>query len=252
MGRNAQAAAEMITILGVALVIIVLFLALSANLLIGARIAQSQDDARNSVYALAEAADSVYAQGEGASKKVSITLPQGTVFGANSTYIGRPSNQPSASQNGINIKLNKTDIYASTRTSLIGSFPPSYGNYYMRVTSRGAYVEIYPYLVDVDRQAVSIAMAKSERRSASIMVTRVSGEGVTVAPSTNWGFDDVALSISPESPFLASSMGSEITLTITSGAASGIYNSQLTLLANGATSGTNETINIPLSISVAP
>jgi len=246
-----QAAAELITILGVALVVVILFFMLSANMLKDARIQQNLDDAKASVQSLAEAADSVYAQGDGATRKVSINLPGDTVFGGNTTYIGRPSNAPLAGQNGININVNGTDLFALTRTSLVGQFPTTAGKYLMRVTSRGAYVEIYPYLVDVDKYAVSIAMARGETRSAQVVVTRVSGEAVNVEPAQNWGFNEVTMSMSPSSTFAASDMGSILTVTVASNAtATGIYNSQITLTATGAASGTVETINIPVSVNV--
>jgi len=251
MRRFGQAAAEMITILGVALVVMVLFFVLSANMLTGARVQQNYDDAHTSVAALVEAADSVYSQGEGAVRKVSITLPGDTIFGGNTTFIGRPSNQPLASQNGISINVNGTTLFGQTEASLVGQFPTAAGKYSMRVTSRGAYVEIYPYLVDIDKYSVTIVTAQNETRSTSLTVTRSSGEAVTLQPTMNWGFSGVNLTLSPSGSFAASEYGSQITFTVNSGsAAPGMYNSQLTLTATGATSGTTETINIPISINV--
>jgi len=246
-----QAAAELVTILGIALVVVLLFFMLSATMLKDARIQQNLEEAQSSVSSLVEAADSVYAQGEGATRKVMVALPGDTVFGSNTTYIGRPFNMPLASQNGININVNGTDIGGVTRASLIGQFPSTFGRYPMRVTSRGAYVEIYPYLVDVDRHSVSIVMAQSEARSVQIVVTRVSGEAVSVDPVKNWGFAGVNLTLSPSSAFGASDLGSALTVSVASGAAaSGTYNSQLTLIATGANSGTSETILIPISVDV--
>ena len=251
MRQVGQAAAELITILGIALVVVVLFFMLSATMLKDARIQQNLDEAHASISSLVEAADSVYAQGEGATRKVMVTLPGDTIFGGNTTYIGRPSNAPLASQNGISINVNGTDIGGITRASLIGQFPATFGKYPMRVTSRGAYVEIYPYLVDVDRHSVSIVMARSETRSAQVIVTRISGEAVSVDPVKNWGFGGVNLTLSPSTAFDASDMGSIITVSVTSNSTvSGTFNSQITLTATGATSGTSETILIPISVDV--
>ena len=251
MARFGQAAAELIIILGVALVIVVLFFVLSANMLTGARVQQNYDDAHASVTALVEAADSVYSQGEGAVRKVAITLPSGTVFGGNTTFIGRPSDQPLASQNGISINVNGTTLFGQTQTSLVGQFPSTVGKYSMRVTSRGAYVEIYPYLVDVDKYSVTVVMAQNETRSTSLTLTRSSSEDVTVQPTMNWGFSSINLTTSPSGNFTASQYGSQVTFTVSSGnATAGMYNSQMTLTATGATSGTTETINIPISVNV--
>ena len=251
MARFGQAAAELIIILGVALVVVVLFFVLSANMLTGARAQQNYDDARISVQSLIEAADSVYAQGEGATRKVMVTLPGDTVFGGNQTYIGAPDSMPLAAQTQININVNGTDVNGISRTSLTGQFPTSAGKYPMRVTSKGAYVEIYPYLVDVDKHSVAIAMARGETRSTQIVVTRVSAEDVTVEPVLNWGFTDVTLSIDPSATFDASSQGTLLTVSVTANSiASDIYNSQITLNAIGEESGTSEAINIPISVNV--
>ena len=251
MARVGQAATELVVILGVALVVVVLFFVLSANMLSGARTQQSYDDARASVSALVEAADSVYAQGEGATRKVDITLPADTKFGGNYTYIGAPSGMMAGSQNGIDINVNGTDISGVSRASLSGQFPAKAGKYPMRVTSRGAYVEIYPYLIDVDMRSVALTMAPGETRAVQITVTRVSGEDVNVTPSMNWGFSDVSLNVSPSGTFPASMMGSPFTVTVgAGGSASDIYNSQITLNAVGASSGTSEAINIPVSVNV--
>jgi hypothetical protein len=242
MRRNGQAAAELITILGVALVVALLFFMLSATMLQDARVQQNYDDARNSVNALSEAADSVYAQGEGATRKVMITLPVDTVFGSNTTFID---------QNGISINVKGSAVFAMTRPSLVGQFPSTAGKYTMRVTSKGALVEIYPYLVDVNKYSVSITMGTTENRSAQITVTRVSGEAVNVTPTWNWLFDNMNLSLAPSVGFLANDRGSAVTVNVnTMGATPGIYNSQITLTAIGATSGTTDTINIPISVNV--
>jgi hypothetical protein len=112
-------------------------------------------------------------------------------------------------------------------------------------------VEIYPYLVDVDRYSVSITMGTSETRSAQITMTRVSGEEVAVTPAKNWEFGGVDLQLDPPDRFMANDRGSTVTVTvITDRAEPGIYNSQFTLVATGATSGTNDTINIPISVNV--
>lgn len=251
MARAGQAATETIIILGVALVVVLMFIVLSTDMLKDARVQQNYDDASTSVQTLAEAADSVYAQGEGATRKVMTTLPGDTIFGDNYTYIGRPPRSPLASQTGININMNGTDVHATAGVSLVGQFPSAAGKYPMRVTSRGAYVEIYPFLVDVDKHSITITMAQDETRSSRVVVTRVSSEVVEVEPVQNWGFEDVTVSFDPSAAFNASEQGSTITVSVSAnGTSSGVYNSQLTLIAIGLDSGTTDTINIPLSVNV--
>jgi len=72
-----------------------------------------------------------------------------------------------------------------------------------------------------------------------------------VEPVRNWGFTDVTLSIDPSSTFDASSQGTLLIVSVTANAsAADIYNSQITLNALGEESGTEEAINIPISVNV--
>jgi hypothetical protein len=72
-----------------------------------------------------------------------------------------------------------------------------------------------------------------------------------VSISSNWGHAAVDLGVSPAS-FYANESGSNVTLVFTgqdTGAA-GVYNSNIIILAAGQQSGANETIELPISVSV--
>lgn len=251
MGKG-QVSAEFISILGIGFLIVLFFLALSASRLFDINAQQNYNNAHSSAVALAEAADSVYAQGEGASRTVTIILPGNTNFGTDYTYIGKPASAGGIIANTIGINVNGTDVLATTDAPLSGSFPASSGTYLMKVISRGSSVYISPYLVDLDAYSVSIAMGKNQTRTASLRLYKMASEDVNISIHSGWGFSsDVEFSVLPTS-FSATSAGTAISMNFTSNAtaADGLYSSQLIITVNGTTSGAIETISIPITVNV--
>lgn len=248
---HGQASVELPIILGISLIIILMIAILSSDTLSDTARQQSTSEARTSVRSLAEAADSVYSQGEGASRTVTVRLPPTTVFGENATYIGKPAAAPaSALARLVNIKVGDSDIQAISAVPLTGAFPTSAGIYRMKVVSRGDYVSINQALLELDRNSISISMANDETRLVALKAYRLSIEPASAFVSADWGFSGISLSVSPSS-FALSADGAAITINATAtAAAAGIYRSQLVVNATGTQSGTTETITIPISVSV--
>ena len=246
--KRGQISAEFISILGIGLLIVLLFLALSASRLFDVNQQQNYDNAHTSVSALAEAANSVYAQGEGASRVVSVVLPGNTEF--SKSYIGSPAGS-GAVANMIDININGTDTVSITDAPLSGSFPSTPGTYQMEVLSRGSYVSIITYLIDLDSYSISISMGKNQTRGAMVRAYRTSAEGVNLTAYSGWNFPGaVNLSVSPSS-FQATPAGTVISLQFNSSSgASGFYSSQLIIAAQGDASGANESITVPITVNV--
>ena len=247
--RAGQGSAEFIMIFAVSLVIMLVFMSLSATRLTDINVQKNFEDAHATVANLAEAADSVYAQGEGASRTVTITIPGNANLNTNHSYIGRPSNNPNASSTSINLDLNGTDVFAITRAPISGAFPSSFGTYAMKVVSRGSSVGIYPSLIELNGNSFSFSMGNPDSRSATLKVYAVSSQTTRVNVTNDWGFSPgVNLTIS-SSNFVASPSGSILSISASSGAgSSGVYSSQLTFYANA--SGANETITVPVTVFV--
>jgi len=250
--KSGQASVELLSILAVALLVVFTFSVLSLNTLSDVEAQQSINDARNSVQALADAADQVYLQGSGASQVVYITIPSEAEFGENLTYIGKPANAPANSEPKlISMYLGGNDISASTKARLTGSFPLQAGSYNMKVLSQGSTVSIQPNLIEVDRAALAVTMSNDEMRTMKLRVFKAANENVSVEVYNNWGHTQVTFSTDPSS-FDANVTGSNITLVFTAhGAdAKGAYNSNLMLSATGQLSGAKETVEIPISVNV--
>ena len=246
-----QASVELIAILGVSLVVILMFMALSLNFLSSTNLQKDEETARDSVQKLAQAADSVYSQGEGASDVVAITLPGTASFDPDQTYVGKPQNADfAAPSTQINVNVGGTDVYATTSEPVHGSFPSAPGVHSMRVYSAGGYVVISPNIASLDKRSVFVSMASGENRNEALTLRSLVTETVSAEIYQSWNYSDVSVSF-PASPFSIQVAGTKVPLSISAHwAASGLYSSQLVILAQGQSSGDNETFIVPITVSV--
>jgi hypothetical protein len=248
-----QASVELVVVLGITLIVILAFVILSSDFVSDLSGQRSYNDAANSVQRLAYAADSVFAQGDGASTQVKIVIPHNANLSPNASFIGKPSNAPASTASSlINIDMDGTDVFAVSKETVIGSFPNASGTFAMRVVSKGSYVAIGNYFFDVDKQSVYASMAKSEARSSPITFISTGNEAVSVALSTDWNtlYPNVPLTGLPSSFNLNPGGTNTVTLTFTSNAnASGIYSTTLSVTGTSA-SGVAETFTIPMTVEV--
>lgn len=248
---RAQASVELISILGISLIVILVFSVLSSDFLSDIGVNRNYADAKDTVQKLASAADSVYAQGEGASMTVLVKIPANADLAVNISYIGKPnSSSAGVASNQISLRLENTDVLAVTKETVTGSFPRVPGTYYMRVVSKGSYVAIGTHYLDADKSSIYQSMAPSEARSETVNFKAVGNESVTVIITKDWGYTNVALDLSTSSFSLAAGGSQAVVATITAGASSGgLYNSALTVNATAA-NGVSEIFTIPITADV--
>jgi len=248
-----QLSSEFTVIIGTSLLLITVFLALSSETLLGIGSRQVFADARESVNALAHAADRVALQGEGASAEVRIRLPQAAVFNQNYTYIGRPANSGGGIQsNTIAVRVGESDIFATTRQRVSGAFPMQPGYYAMEARFSGGAVEIRENLISIGRQAVSVSMPKNSSRIEGLMVYKPpSSRNVSVQAYASWGYNGtVNLTLSPGS-FTAAENGTWLILSFSASQnASGTYNSNLYIDASCGVACVNDSHRVPISIRI--
>lgn len=250
--HRAQASAELISILGISLLVVFVFSILAAQSLSDIGGQQNFADARQSAQGLADAANAVSGQGEGAFRIVVIKIPENANFSLNATYIGKPPNAPSyAESKAINFNLDGTDVSSFAEVPLTGSLPRAPGIYRMKVISRGGSVEINSQVLELDKNAIFISMAKNETRRATIKVYSSLSTAVAVNVNFTWSFSDANLTVSPAS-FSANASGTPITITVASAAnASGTYDTQLILNASiTSPASMNETLHVPVHIDI--
>jgi len=253
LSSKGQASVELVVVLGITLIIILAFVILSSDFVSDLSGQRSYNEAANSVQRLAYAADSVFAQGDGASTQVKVVIPHNAVLSPNASFIGKPANAPaSTASNLINIDVDGTDVFAVAKETVVGSFPNASGTYAMRVVSKGSYVAIGNYFFDVDKQSVYASMAKGETRSPSLVFTSTGNEAVAVSLNTDWNalYPNVPLAISSSSFNLNPGGMNTVMLTFSPNSnAAGIYSTTLSVTGTSA-SGVAETFTIPMSVEV--
>lgn len=251
--RAGQASMELIAILGISFIVILFFVINASDIFSAIGAQQDYREASESVRLLAEEADHVYAQGDGATGMVFVTLPPSTDFGANSTYIGKPSSAPAgATPNAINIRLGNSDVTAYTRAPLSGAFPSPFGKYTLRVASHGSYVSIGPNLLDIKGSSVSASMGRSQTASAYLNFSIVADQDAVVNITSQWGYSSPTLSIAPTSFSGYGGANATVELNFTSDSNdAGIYSSELnvTVYKVGNPS-VRETFKIPVTAEV--
>jgi hypothetical protein len=249
--RPAQASLELTALLGVFLIVILFYTVFASGLLSHIDIQGDYHDAYSSAQALASAADSVFASGEGTGKPVRVVLP--TNFNASKSYIGRPSWASTVPPNTININMGGTDLFANTRAPVTGSFPSTGGEYVFSVVSHGTYVSINSYVIEVAPGAVYLYASPGSRREVTITVRSVSPELTDVNISAAWSFPHANLTITPERFVTKGSSEMPITLNFSVGSqAYGAHISELQITSkrNGSAGGDTESISIPITLEV--
>jgi len=223
-----QASTELISVLGILLIVVLAFVVLSTNFVNDLNAQKNYNAGRDTVQKLAQAADSVYSQGEGASMSVPVIIPPTAVMESNKSFIGKPSNAPAGSDaNTINLRVGGSDIYSFTVAPLSGAFPASPGNYKMRVTSHGNYVSVGSGLIDINVSSIFLAARSDGKARAEFGITTGSPDSTTkpvyVQISYSPEHTNVGLAISPTN-FITSG-GTAVSLEFTpASSAAGIYN----------------------------
>lgn len=252
-GMPGQASVELISILGISLVVILVFSVLSSDFLSSIGVSRNYADARDSVQKLVNAADLVYAQGEGASAVVLVKIPADSNLSSTLSYIGKPSNAAgSVASTVINLRVGSSDVLAVAKETVSGSWPQVSGTYYMRAESKGSYVAIGTHYLDSSKNSVYQSMAPGESRSESITFSAVGNESVTVTISQSWGYNgSVNMNITGGNPISISAGGTASrSVNFAAGAsAGGLYNSVLTVNATAA-NGVSEIFTIPITADV--
>ncbi len=129
MTKRGQGSVETVILLAaVLLVVTVIFVSANARLLSSQR-AQARQIAAQSVQDLASAADEVYLAGEGATRKVWVSIPESVQL--ESSFIGsRPGTGAWADNKTIDLNLSRVgDVFAITRAPVCGSWPAQPGRY---------------------------------------------------------------------------------------------------------------------------
>jgi uncharacterized protein (UPF0333 family) len=178
---RAQIGLEYLVILGIVLFVLVPIAYVSYT---GAGSSSRSAQAQLAVQAIASAADTAYAQGEGALAAVRFYMPEGVDDAK--TYLG-------AQEANINIG---TDIYAVSRGEMKGVLPSTAGLKTLSVRSYGSFVVIGDTTIVAFPGVFSLSLAPGASALLNANVSNIGAAnagGVTASESASW------LSVSPQS-----------------------------------------------------
>jgi len=249
---KAQASTELLMILGISLLCILFFAIFASSTMIDVQRQKELHDADQSVQRLAEAADYVLAQGNGASLAVSVVLPPSTNIDPQKTYVGKPSGaSASISSNRININVGGNDVSAYSGALLAGSFPNASGTYNLNVTSHGTFVNIGDEMVSASPSRLHTTMFRSQTGFFYLTFTSRDSQPVFVNISTSWSGYGPSLSIYPRE-FVLYGGTSVVRLNFTTDIYDGgIYSGYLAVNARSTASpATQMNFTIPISVRV--
>jgi|GEM_PF-1877855 len=248
--NRAQVSVELIAMLGIALFGAIFFAILASDTLLDIQSQKDVRDARMAARSIADAADYVFAQGDGAMQAVSITLPPTTDFNPNRTYVGvPPSFIALSSPNTVSIGLSWTDLSANSKAPLSGSLPRTSGTHIVNVTSRGTFVSVGG-LVDCSPASVYGTMPSGGSRLLTTNLQIRSQNNVVVNITPQWPHDNPSLEVSP-SFFYGALVKVPLSLKFTcQGNCSGTHTGSLVVQAYDSMLGSQaiETFGVPLTV----
>jgi len=190
---------------------------------------------------LSNAAREVHAQGAGARKIVTITLP--------GSY--DPDNSRIA-QNAIILRAKDVDYVRTFSFSLQGSLPDSTGTFYWPVENAGTSIVIGDKAARLNRTSISAAIAPGASYSDAILITSSSLVPMSGTVSMNWTNGSATLVFGPAAFTLAPFGTQQVDILVnTSGLARGTYVGQLVISLEANESASNQSFQVPIVIAVS-
>ncbi|MCX8198223.1 MAG: hypothetical protein N3F07_03470 [Candidatus Micrarchaeota archaeon] len=248
-----QASAELLAVLGIALFLILFVAAFASDSLAGSRQQDEIRQAREAVQNLAQAADYVYSQGEGASLSVRVSLPASADYSPEKTYIGKPAfASANASSNAININIYGSDISAYSKAPLAGAFPSQPGAYSLNVTSQGGIVSIGKVFAVPEKTSIYVRMGKGQSRTEFVSFKALHSGPIILNATYSWQFSSPSLSI-PTPILVAYNSSAQIPLAFLSHSSAGIYTGDLfvRVYAAGSPPALKEQYKLPITLEVS-
>lgn len=233
-----QTSIEYLILFAATLLALLVVLMLSQAETVGVGKTKIKTEASNAVSQLGSAAEEVYAQGAGAKKKVTITVPFGYEW--NESFIGKRS---------IKMRVAGNDYVKSEKFDVYGSLPLTPGRHTLWVISEGDKVKIGTAMITTDIETINLVMGRNDTRGWTFSVINTWDKPVTVSIGADWSHNNVSMSLS-ENLFVLSKGGSrQVAATFSSSPESlGFYSGSLNLSATDGS--TNESFALPVSIEV--
>lgn len=234
-----QASVEFLVIFAVALVIFLALFTYSSTYLT----AQSQDSTQKTTQyylnTLTKAANEVYFQGVGASKRIYFNVPEGIDV-----------NRTGINTNIAYMRLYNSDLWSKSDVNLIGTLPTTKGGHYLYLRTYPNYVLISPSIVVVNKEVLYELMAKNASYTDPISITNYSDDSTNVTMELTWVNAPVSLNIDINSFGLSQTETKTVNVDINTNAlASGLYFGNLRFVVDFNTFD-DVNIDVPITIDV--
>jgi len=237
--RKGQSSVELLVIVAIGLSALLAFFALSQDKLAETRTALALAEAKETVELLAKAADTVYSEGVNSTRKVYVTIPEGTNF-------TRSSISGKTLLLSLRVPGGYTDVSARTEGAVFGSWPIAPGSYYLTVTSYEGTVGVGTSILQISPTALYVEMRSDSSVQRNVSIVNFGQNPLSVSGTLSWSeidatFENLTILDFP----LASGEGKNLTFEINSSFnAIGTFSGLLELSAGG------EEYSIPLTVHV--
>ncbi|MBS3069653.1 right-handed parallel beta-helix repeat-containing protein, partial [Candidatus Micrarchaeota archaeon] len=229
--------------------VVVAVITVAANDRLGA-LAQERmlSDAKSAVADLARTANLVYHRGWGSYQNVYINIPSSADLSSGKSFIANRT---------ISLRVQGSDISSRTEAQVSGAFPSTTGGAWLKVQSRGSYVSIGNFFLDINRTSLYLSLPNGTSKIFPITIYNRGNATMLANISTDLAkySGSILFSISPSTSIEIGALSSaEMNLTIFAyPTASGIYPGVMTFIATNATGSVqiNERLQIPLAIDVS-
>jgi hypothetical protein len=236
------------------LLIVLVIITVANQRLIDLTTQKVMTEARSGVKDLSDTANEVYKQGYGARKNVFIKIPTDTDF--DRSYIGTPPGATATASRTINLNVKDTDITALTDGPVSGAFPRSSGGHWLKVESKGSFVSIGSYFLQLDSGSLHVQMHNNSHQNATVRAYNVGNETITVTTQLTWTNVSAGMNMSMvwsnATIPAGTNSNASFNFTFDSGYLAGIYSGDVVFFANTTSGGTaiNESLTLPIAAEV--
>ncbi len=235
--KKGQTAVEFLLIFAAVLLLVFIATSVNREQISTINTQKINTQAQSAVEEIAAASQQVYAQGEGAKKRIFIIVPEG--------YDPESS---SLSNRTIKMRVRETDYTYATDFDIYGSVPRYYGGQWLWVISEGTSVRISDALFRVVPVSINNIMSQNATDQETFTVESLSNTPINVTLDPVWS-NSVSLDLSTNSFSLNASETQVVTVTFESPVnAIGFQSGSIFAQATNGT--TNDSLSLPITIEV--
>ena len=245
MGARGQSSVELVIILSAVLIILAFIYAISQQHLTESQNQVRVSQARLSVATLATAAREVYAEGSGARRVVTVTIPEGSNAARTGVF------NESVINVGLYMGEGTTDVNELLEFRVVegANFPKQPGRYQLAVTAFEGYVMLGDPSYTLSPGTIALEMLGNDTANRTLTVTNYGNASLTVSLNLTWPHPSISLSLNGSSALtFAVPAGSSVPVNVNFASSNASLGSYTGRIDANASNGENRTTFIVLQI----